>query len=86
MKPCRKYNGSRLGNTRKVKRFKSIVISTKCPNCWRELNSLTYKKDENGNLRYDEFNIDPHTFSAIWYGLDHYDVADVKYISNSKRG
>lgn len=86
MKPCRKYNGSRLGNTRKIKRFKSIVISTQCPNCWRELKNLTYKKDENGNLRYDEFNIDPHTFSAIWYGLDHYDVADVKYISNSKRG
>ena len=86
MRPCRKYNGSRLGNTRKIKRFKSIVISTACPNCWRELKNLTYKKDENGNLKYDEFNIDPHTFSAMWYGLDHYDVADVKYISNSKRG
>lgn len=86
MKPCRKYNGSRLGNTRKVKRFKSIVVSTNCPNCWRELKNLTYKKDDNGEMIYDEFNIDPHTFSAIWYGLDHYDVADVKYINNSKRG
>lgn len=86
MKPCRKYAGSRLGNTRKIKRFKSIVISSKCVNCWRELKDLTYKKDANGNLHYDEFNIDPHTFSAIWYGLDHYDVADVKYINNSKRG
>ena len=86
MKPCRKYNGSRLGNTRKVKRFKSIVVSTNCPNCWRELKNLTYKKDENGEMIYDEFNIDPHTFSAIWYGLDHYDVADVKYVNNSKRG
>ena len=86
MKPCRKYNGSRLGNTRKVKRFKSIVVSTNCPNCWRELKNLTYKKNENGEMIYDEFNIDPHTFSAIWYGLDHYDVADVKYVNNSKRG
>ena len=86
MKPCRKYNGSRLGNTRKVKRFKSIVVSTNCPNCWRELKNLTYKKDDNGEMIYDEFNIDPHTFSAIWYGLDHYDVADVKYVNNSKRG
>lgn len=86
MKPCRKYAGSRLGNTRKVKRFKSIVISSQCVNTWRELKDLTYKKDENGNLHYDEFNIDPHTFSAIWYGLDHYDVVDIKYKSNSKRG
>lgn len=86
MKPCRKYAGSRLGNTRKVKRFKNIVISSKCVNTWRELKNLTYKKDDNGTLHYDEFNIDPHTFSAIWYGLDHYDVVDIKYKSNSKRG
>lgn len=86
MRPCRKYNGSRIGNTRKVKRFKSIVISSKCVNTWKELKDLTYKKDANGDVHYDEFNIDPHTFSAIWYGLDRYDVADVKFISNSKRG
>lgn len=86
MKPCRKYNGSRLGNTRKIKRFKSIVISNRCTNTWRELKNLTYKKDPNGDMIYDEFNIDPHTFSAIWYGLDRYDVANVKYINNSRRG
>jgi phage terminase large subunit len=86
MRPCKKYNGSRLGNTRKIKRFKSIVISSKCTNCWRELKNLTYKKDANGDLKYDEFNIDPHTFSAIWYALDLYDVADVKYSNNSRRG
>lgn len=86
MRPCRKYAGSRLGNTRKVKRFKSIVVSSKCVNTWRELKDLTYKKDANGAIHYDEFNIDPHTFSAIWYGLDHYDVADVKFTNNSRRG
>lgn len=86
MRPCHKYAGSRIGNTRKVKRFKSIVISTNCPNAWRELKDLTYKKDANGNIHYDEFNIDPHTFSAIWYALDRYDVADYKYQNHSKRG
>lgn len=86
MRPCKKYNGSRLGNTRKVKRFKRIVVSANCPNTWRELKDLTYKKDPDGTLHYDEFNIDPHTFSAIWYGLDLYDVADVKYINNSRKG
>lgn len=86
MRPCHKYAGSRLGNTRKVKRFKSIVVSSNCENTWRELHTLTYKVDVNGKVHYDEFNIDPHTFTAIWYGLDLYDVADVKYLNNSKKG
>lgn len=86
MRPCKKYAGSRLSNTRKMKRFKQIIIGSNCENTWRELSNLTYKKDANGNVKYDEFNIDPHTFSAMWYGLDLYDVADVKYINNSRRG
>ena len=44
MRGCKKWAGSRLSNTRKVKRFKQIVVSTACPNCWNELKDLTYKK------------------------------------------
>ncbi|MBZ1195105.1 terminase large subunit, partial [Clostridioides difficile] len=44
----------------------------------KELKNLTYATDKNGNLIYDEFNIDPHTFSAIWYALDGYEVSDIK--------
>ncbi|MEN2467955.1 PBSX family phage terminase large subunit [Ornithinibacillus sp. JPR2-1] len=73
-----KPKGSRLQNTKKVKRFTKIVCSNNCPNTIRELKNLTYKKDRNGNTIYDEFNIDPHTFSAIWYGLDDYEVVDLK--------
>lgn len=29
-------------------------------------------------MLYDEFNIDPHTFSAIWYALDLYEVPNLK--------
>lgn len=85
---CRnKFAGSRLSNTRKVKRFKKIIVSPKCKNVIRELKDLTYKKDAKGNVIYDQFNIDPHSFSAIWYGLDQVTVADVKEkISNSKKG
>ena len=88
MRGCKKWAGSRLSNTRKVKRFKQIVVSTACPNCWNELKDLTYKKDKKTDrLIYDEFNIDPHTFSAIWYALDLYDMADLKSRErNSKRG
>lgn len=87
MRGCHKYAGSRLANTRKVKRFHKIVCSPNCPNTIRELSTLIYAKDKQDNLIYDEFNIDPHTFSAIWYALDTYEVADIKYIPrNSRRG
>lgn len=88
MRGCKnKFAGSRLSNTRKVKRFYKIVCSPKCKNTIRELQDLTYKKDPKGNVIYDEFNIDPHTFSAIWYALDTYTVADLKEIPrNSKVG
>lgn len=74
-----KFAGSRLSNTKKVKRFKHIVCSPKCKNTIRELKELTYAKDSKGNVIYDKFNIDPHTFSAIWYALDNVTVADYKY-------
>lgn len=87
MRGCHKYPGSRLANTRKCKRFRRIICSPNCPNTIRELSTLIYAKDSNENLIYDEFNIDPHTFSAIWYALDTYEVADIKYIPrNSKKG
>lgn len=87
MRGCHKWAGSRLANTRKVKRFRKIVCSPNCTNTIRELRTLTYAKDNKGNLVYDEFNIDPHTFSAIWYALDTYEVADVKYLPrNSQKG
>lgn len=88
MRGCKnKFAGSRLSNTRKIKRFRNIIVSPKCKNTIRELKDLTYKKDRSGNIIYDEFNIDPHTFSAIWYALDMVTVADVKEKKfNSKRG
>lgn len=85
---CRnKFAGSRLSNTRKIKRFKRIIVHPKCTNVIRELKFLSYKKDAKGNTIYDQFNIDPHSFSAIWYALDTVTVADVKdKVFNSKKG
>lgn len=82
---CHKWAGSRLANTRKIKRFKKIICSPECPNCIRELKNLTYAKDNKDMPIYDEFNIDPHTFSAIWYALDTYTVADIKERKNNSR-
>lgn len=78
IRPCKKYAGSRLQNTKKVKRFKKIFCSDECKNTIRELKNLTYKIDKQGNMLYDEFNIDPHTFSAIWYALDKYEFKGIK--------
>ncbi|MCY9286701.1 PBSX family phage terminase large subunit [Bacillus licheniformis] len=73
-----KYQGSRLQYTKKIKRFKKIICSDKCKNTIFELKPLTYKKDKLGNVIEDEFKIDPHTLSAIWYALDDYEVTDLK--------
>lgn len=87
IRPCHKWAGSRLENTRKIKRFKKIVCSPECVNTIRELSTLTYAKDKNDNLIYDEFNIDAHTFSALWYSLDNYTVANIKEtLRNSRKG
>lgn len=70
-----------------MKRFKRIICSPKCKNTIRELRDLVYYKDSNGVTKYDEFNIDPHTFSALWYALDTYTVADIKEVkTNSWKG
>ena len=68
---AKKGPGSRLQNTKKVKRFKKIICSDKCKN-------LTYAVDKQGNIIEDEFNIDSHCLSAMWYGLDGYEVSDLK--------
>ena len=85
IRPCRKI--SRIEQVKKIKRFHQIICSPRCRNTIRELKNLTYAKDAQGNMIMDEFNIDPHTFSAIWYGLDTYNVADIKHIpSNTQAG
>lgn len=85
IRACKKFGGSRLENTRKVKRFRKIICSPNCKNTIRELRDLTYAKNNDGELIYDEFNIDPHTFSAIWYGLDNYNVANIKEFKRGTR-
>mgnify|MGYP004509230539 FL=1 len=84
---CKKYAGSKLQNVKKLKRFNKIVCSPKCKNTIRELKDLTYAKDKQGNIIYDEFNIDAHTLDGIAYALNNYTVADLKdYKANTKAG
>lgn len=75
---AKKGPGSRLQNTKKVKRFKRIICSDECKNTIRELKNLTYAVDKQGNIIEDEFNIDSHCLESIWYGLDGYEVSDLK--------
>lgn len=78
MRGAKKFPGSRLQNTKKVKRFKKIICSEDCQDVIDELEDLTYAIDKDGEIIEDEFATDPHTFSAIWYGLDGYEVSDLK--------
>ena len=78
MTSCTKFPGSRLQNTKKIQRFKNIVISNQCKNTFEELKDLTFKEDKNKNIIPDKFNIDPHSLSAIWYALDDYEVSSLK--------
>ena len=78
MRPCKKFKGSREVYTKKVKRFKHIICSERCQNIIGELKELTFAVDKDGEIIEDKFNIDPHTLSAIWYGLDDYEVSDLK--------
>lgn len=78
MEAAKKFQGSRLQYTKKVKRFKKIICSDRCVNTIEELKDLTYKKNKNDEIIEDEFSIDPHTLSAIWYALDDYEVSDLK--------
>lgn len=76
--------GTRLSNTQKIKRFNKIIAMPHCENIIRECQHLTYKEDRNGVVHYSDFTIDPHTFSAIWYGLDNYHVADLKKVNGTR--
>lgn len=74
MRPCKKLadkksDGSRLANTKKVKRFRRIICSNKCQNTIKELKDLTYKKNKDGSINPSQFNIDPHTFNNIVLGV-----------------
>lgn len=85
MEGAKKGAGSRLQSTKKVKRFKQIICSDACPNTIYELEDLTFKVDKHDEVVEDDFSIDPHTLSAIWYGLDDYEVADIKGSSLTSR-
>lgn len=76
--------GSRLENTKKVKRCYKIICSPACPNVIRELEPLAYKEDSKGVIHFDQFETDPHTLSAIWYGWDNYEMSDFKYDTYKK--
>lgn len=81
-KSDKKTEGSRIANTKKMKRFRRIICSSDCVNTIRECQNLTYKKKPDGTIDYGHFDIDPHTFSAMWYGLDDYNVATPKERKN----
>lgn len=67
-----------LEQIKKLRRFKKIYCSSKCINTISELQDLTFKEDKNGEIIEDKFSIDAHTFDAIKYSIDDYEVSSLK--------
>ena len=63
---------------KKLQNFDNIFIdSIKCPNTYRELTTMKWHLNKDGIIAKNPktnkpFNIDPHTFDAIKYGLNKY--------------
>lgn len=63
---------------KKIQSFRNIFIDKNvCPNTYRELTELKWHLDKNGLVAKNPktqkpFNIDPHTFDAIKYGISEY--------------
>lgn len=81
VRPCKKYQGSKLANIKKIKMFRNIYCSTKCKNVIEELEGLTFQTDRDGNIIEDKLSIDAHTLDAIAYALDNVKLVDIKYQS-----
>lgn len=88
MKGADKMSGNPLGRIAKLQSFNKIIIAKRCPNTYRELKNLKYKRDENGIVKVgnkkDMFNFDPHTKDALDYGLSKYKHRDLKERYKSK--
>ena len=63
---------------KKLQNFDNIFIDpVKCPNTYRELTMMKWHLNKDGIIAKNPktnkpFNIDPHTFDAIKYGLNKY--------------
>lgn len=79
IRPCKKFQGSKLANIKKIKMFKNIYCSTMCKNVVAELEELAYKEDKDGNIIEDQLSIDAHTLDAIAYALDKVKLVDIKH-------
>lgn len=82
--PAKKTPDISKAGIKKIQTFRNIFIDKNvCPNTYRELTEMKWHFDKNGLIAKNPktgkpFNIDPHTFDAIKYGLSEY----VPYILN----
>lgn len=81
---AKKGPGSVIGGIKKLKRFKKIVISDKCPNAQREFTTIMFAKDKNDNVIEEKFSLDGHAIDSVRYAIEDYDVAALKG-QNAKR-
>lgn len=78
IRKTKKGAGSVVEGIRKLKRFRKIVILDNCKNTWREMSTISYKEDKNGDKIEDEFTIDAHSVDALRYSIEDYEVATLR--------
>ena len=62
-----------------LRSFSRIVIDiNRCPNTKKEAEECVYKKDKNGEIQAGKYNLDPHSFDSMSYGLEEYDFIPLK--------
>ena len=76
--PAKKTPDISKAGIKKIQTFRNIFIDKNvCQNTYRELTEMKWHLDKNGLIAKNPktgkpFNIDPHTFDAIKYGLNDY--------------
>ena len=74
-----KGNGSVEYHEQLLRSFSRIVIDIdRCPHTKEEAEECVYKKDKNGDIQAGRYNIDPHSFDAMSYGLEEYEYIPLK--------
>ena len=62
-----------------LRSFSRIVIDiNRCPNTKAVAEECVFQKDKNGEIQSGKYNLDPHPFDAMSYGLEEYEFIPLK--------
>lgn len=75
----KKVANNKVIGANKIKSFYKIIVSDECPQTFKDLTELTFKKDKNDEIIEDKFSFDSHIFDALAYSLENYVQTNLKH-------